>query len=96
MWKLENGEENINSKRWCRVDICLPKKIKHVSVNNSGWTVVAGEEGINIYDGSRTLVRKFVMDEVDPKLATAIKYRDPYRYHVSVVPFEGAYIWWPS
>ncbi|GLJ45849.1 hypothetical protein SUGI_0965250 [Cryptomeria japonica] len=92
VWKLENGEENRDSKRWCRVDICLPKTCGLISVNNSGWLVTYGEEGIHVYDGSRRLVRKFSTDEIDPRLRKGITRLGP---NCSIVPFECTYIWFP-
>ncbi|GLJ33861.1 hypothetical protein SUGI_0680730 [Cryptomeria japonica] len=99
MWKLQNGEDNINSNRWCRVDIWFPREIMLISVNNNGWIAMVDREGINVYDGNRRLVRKFVLDEVDPEIASAInKLKSPPindDYLLSVLPFECTYIWWP-
>ncbi|GLJ33858.1 hypothetical protein SUGI_0680670 [Cryptomeria japonica] len=93
VWKLENGEESIRSKRWCRVDICLPKSCRLISVNNSGWILTYGQEGIHVYDGSRRLVRIFSMNELDPKLRKGLIIGGEENY--SIVPFECTYIWWP-
>ncbi|GLJ10595.1 hypothetical protein SUGI_0131310 [Cryptomeria japonica] len=77
VWELEKGGGNINSERsWRRVDMRLPKEIRLVSVNNLGWTVVVFSEGIYVYDGSRRLVRKFAIDDIDPQLWTQVKYLD--------------------
>ncbi|GLJ10597.1 hypothetical protein SUGI_0131390 [Cryptomeria japonica] len=99
MWELESGGGNINSERsWRRVDMRLPNEIKLVSVNNFGWTVVVAE-GIDVYDGSRRLVRKFAIDDLDPDLGTSIECICAVSAHTLeplLLPLECTYLWWPG
>ena len=97
--ELENEEGNVNFNRWCRIDICLPKEIRLISVNNSGWVMVATAEGINAYDSNWSFARKFAIDALDSEIANAIVENKVPPFEVcdslSVLPFECTYIWWP-
>ncbi|GLJ10596.1 hypothetical protein SUGI_0131340 [Cryptomeria japonica] len=78
----------------------LPNEIRLVSVNNFGWIVVVAE-GIDVYDGSRRLVRKFAIDDADPQLGRSIKFLKHCTFagqslEPLLLPLECTYLWWPG